>query len=87
MTFRFLLAGHDTIEICYYLRPQAHCLLDFQEIAVHKEALRQLKRKEQKVITFGSESFVLKSHGTQNGFPFVMENAVYMIEFGEFNYP
>lgn len=85
--FRFLLSGHDTIEVCYYLRPESGCLLDFQEIAIQKEALRQSKRKEQKVFTLGSESFVLKSHGSLNKFPFVMENSIYTIEFGEFNYP
>lgn len=85
--FRFLLSGHDTIEVCYYLRPELGCLLDFQEMAIQKETLRQSKRKEQKVVTLGSESFVLKSHGSQNGFPFVMENSVYVVEFGEFNYP
>ncbi len=87
MSFRFLLFGHDTVEVCYYLRSDNGCLLDFQDIAIQKETLRQSKRKVQKVLTLGSESFVLKTHGTRNGFPFVMENSVYIVEFGEFNFP
>jgi hypothetical protein len=85
--FRFLLSGHDTIEVCYYLRPESGCLVDFQEIAIQKEALRQSKRKEQRVITLASESFLLKPYGSQNKYPFVMENSSYTVEFGEFNYP
>ena len=85
--FRFLISGHDTVEVCYYLRPLPGCLLDFQEIGLQKEALRQAKRREPKVIELGGESFLLKSHGTSNGFPFVMENAAFIVEFGEFNHP
>jgi hypothetical protein len=85
--FRFLLSGHDTIEVCYYLRPDSGCVLDFEEIAIQKEVLRQSKRKVQKVIALGSESFVLKPYGSQNKYPFVMENLVYTVEFGEFNCP
>lgn len=89
MSFRFLISGHDTIEVCYYLHPLPDCLLDFQEIGMQKEALRQSqsKRREPKIITLGCESFVLKSHGSSNGFPFVMENDTFIVEFGEFNHP
>jgi hypothetical protein len=85
--FRFLISGHDTVEVCYYLRPLPGCLLDYQEIGFQKEALRQAKRREPKVIELGGESFLLKSHGSSNGFPFVMENAAFIVEFGEFNHP
>lgn len=85
--FRFLLFGHDTVEVCYYLQPVSSCALDYQEIAFQKEALRQAKRKEPKVITLGSEIFLLKPYGSGNGFPFVMENTAYIVEFGEFNHP
>jgi hypothetical protein len=87
MQFRFLISGHDTIEVCYYLRPLTVCALDFQEIGVQKETLRQSKRKEPKVIELGNESFLLKPSGSLNGFPFVMENDTYIVEFGEFNHP
>jgi hypothetical protein len=87
MSLRFLISGHDTVEVCYYLRPLPGCLLDYHEIGLQKEMLRQSKRREPKVIELGGESFLLKPHGSSNGFPFVMENATYVVEFGEFNHP
>lgn len=87
MNLRFLISGHDTVEVCYYLRPLSGCLLDYQEIGFHKETMRQSKRRESKIIELGSESFMLKSHGSSNGFPFVMENDTFIVEFGEFNHP
>lgn len=87
MSFRFLISGHDTVEVCYYLRPLPDCWLDFQEIGFQKESLHQSKRRDPKIIELGNESFVLKSHGSGNGFPFVMENDTYIVEFGEFNHP
>ena len=87
MSFRFLISGHDTIEVCYYLRPRSGCMLDYQEIGLQKEALRHAKHREPKIIELGGESFLLKSYGSSNGFPLVMENATYMVEFGEFNHP
>ena len=87
MTFRFLISGHDTIEVCYYLRPRSGCMLDYHEIGLQKEALRHAKHREPKIIELGGESFLLKSYGSSNGFPLVMENATYMVEFGEFNHP
>lgn len=85
--FRFLMQGHDTVEVCYYLRPLPACKLDFQEIGFQKEALRQAKVKKPKVLMLGTESFLLKPSGSGNGFPFVMENATFIVEFGEFNHP
>lgn len=87
MPFRFLISGQDTVEVCYYLRPLADCALDFQEMWLQRELLRQSKSREPRILTLGSESFLLKSHGSRNGFPFVMENDTYIVEFGEFNDP
>ena len=84
---KLVLSGHDTVEVCYYLARQAKCQLDFQEIGILKETLRLSKQRESKVIGLGLESFVLKAYGSKNGFPFVMENADYIVEFGEFNHP
>lgn len=87
MPFRFLMSGHDTIEVCYYLRPLPGCLLDFQEIGIQKEILRQAKRRDPKVIQLGNDSFILKPQGSRNGYPFIMENDTFIVEFGEFNDP
>ena len=85
--FKFLLTGHDTVEVCYYLRSLSNGLINYEQIGACKEALRIAKRKEPKQLDFGSESFILKAHGSGNGFPFVMENDTYIVEFGEFNDP
>ncbi len=84
--FNFLILGHDTIEVCYYLRKLAASTFDFQSFGIFKEDLRQSKQKT-KVLSLGSESFLLKAYGSGNGFPFVMENDTYIVEFGEFNDP
>lgn len=85
--FKFLLSGHDTVEACYYLRTSPSCLINYEQIGAYKEALRIAKRKEPKQLDLGSESFLLKPSGSLNGFPFVMENDTYIVEFGEFNEP
>lgn len=88
MTFRSLLTGHDTIECAYYLRPvEAGCLLDFEALAAQREALRQSKSHNPKPIQLGSEEFLLASHGTGSGYPFLIENDAFSIQFGEFNKP
>lgn len=75
------------MEVCYYLRQLSDSALDFEEIGKHKEAFRFAKRKEPVVLLLGTESFILKPHGSGNGFPFVMENDTFIVEFGEFNEP
>lgn len=85
--FRFLISGHDTVEVCYYLRPTDACCIDYQDLWLQKEALRHSKSRQPKVVELGNESFLLKSSGSRNGYPFVMENDTYIVEFGEFNDP
>lgn len=85
--FTFLLLGHDTVEACYYLQASSNSLINFEQLGEYKEALRIAKRKEPKQLDLGSESFLLKSSGSRNGFTFVMENDTYIVEFGEFNVP
>jgi hypothetical protein len=85
--FRFLLSGLDTVEVCYYLRPLANCQIDFLQLGQLKEALRQSKRRDPYVATFGGVEYLLRPYGSRNGYPFVIENADYVIEFGEFNDP
>ena len=87
MLFANLLSGHDTIEAAYYLAPTADCALDFERLAAEKEALRQAKVRHPKALKIGSEEFLLAAHGTQSGYPFLIENAVFSIQFGEFNKP
>ncbi len=87
MTQRLLLNGFDTIECAYYLAFSDDCQLDFEQLAVEKEELRQLKIRKSKHIRLGSEEFLLASHGTGSGYPFLIENESFSIQFGEFNQP
>ena len=82
-----LLSGHDTIECAYYLAPSEGCLLDYERLAVEKEELRLSKSKKPKLIKLGCEEFMLAGHGTGSGYPFLIENEAFSIQFGEFNKP
>lgn len=88
MDFRLLLNGHDTIKCAYFLEPSGEgCLLDYEALAVQKEELRLAKSHKPKAIRLGSEEFLLASHGTASGYPFLLENDSFSIEMGEFNKP
>ena len=82
-----LLSGLDTVECAYYLRPAAHCTLDFGQLGIEKEVLRQSKKREPKKIEIGGIDFFLQPYGSGSGYPFVIENEAMTIEFGEFNEP
>ena len=85
--FQLLLSGHDTIECAYYLAPEPGSRLDYERLAAEKEALRQSKSRQPKAIQLGSEEFLLAGHGTQSGYPFLLENDAFSIQLGEFNRP
>ncbi len=85
--FALLLHGHDTIECAYYLAPATNCVLDYESLAAEKEALRSAKVRRPKAIQLGSEEFLLMPNGTRSGYPFLIENEIFSIQFGEFNRP
>ena len=87
MAFRLLLSGHDTVECCYYLRPVPGCGIDFEMLAVHREILRQSKSRDPKPMTLGGVEFLLHRSGSSRGFPFIISNPDWSVEFGEFNDP
>ena len=82
-----LLHGHDTIECAYYLVALPSCTLNFEKLAAEKEALRVAKVRRPKAITLGREEFLLMPNGTKSGYPFLIENDCFSIQFGEFNKP
>jgi hypothetical protein len=85
--YQFLLHGHDTIQCAYYLRPEFESGIDFAWLATEKEKLRQHKSRDPKPVNLGGTSFLLYPYGSSSGFPFVMSNQDFKIEFGEFNNP
>ena len=84
---RPLLHGHDTIECAYYLVSGSSCTLDYERLAVEKESLRSAKVRHPKAIQLGCEEFLLMPNGTKSGYPFLIENDSFSVQFGEFNKP
>lgn len=84
---QFLLTGHDTVECAYYLVPGYDCQIDYAWLSYEKEALRQSKSRDPKVITLGGREFLLKPYGTPSGYSFVIEDADFQISFSEFMSP
>ena len=85
---RFLIAGHDTVECAYYLRDTTggrH--LNFEGLRRDKEAIRQDKKRQPKVITLGGVEFYLMGQGSSSGYPFLIQNRDCTVAFGEFNSP
>jgi hypothetical protein len=86
-SFRLLLQGIDTIECAYYLRAHGACGIDFLRLTALREELRQAKVREPAVIDLGGAQFLLHPYGSSSGYPLVMSNADFHIQFGEFNNP
>lgn len=86
-SFTHLIQGFDTIECAYYLTRMDGCTLDFTELAVQKELLKHAKAKHGKPIQLGAEEFMLASHGSSSGYPYMIENDCFVIQFGEMNKP
>ena len=84
---KHLISGFDTIECAYYLIGTDEYKLDFIELAAQKESMVRAKVTKPKPIQIGSEEFLIASHGTSSGYPFVIENDAFMIQFGEYNRP
>ncbi|MDP2242310.1 MAG: hypothetical protein Q8K18_19395 [Burkholderiales bacterium] len=85
--FKLLLFGHDTVQCAYYLRADDGSGIDFERLAIDREELRLSKLKEPKVIQLGSEAFLLEPNGSRSGYPFIINNPAFRIEFGEYNVP
>ena len=85
--YKYLADGIDTIEISYYLRADANSLIDFEALAAKRENLCSKKTRVGTPIKLGTEEFLLQGNGTKRGYPFLMENECFQVEFGEFNKP
>lgn len=83
----FLLHGIDTLQCAYYLQAKAGSGIDFDFLTTEKESLRQSKSREPKAVKLGNLNFLLFPYGSSSGYPFVISNEYFKIEFGEFNVP
>lgn len=87
MTARLLLFGHDTIQCAYYLRADQGSGIDFERLAIEREVARAAKFREPVVVQLGNLGFLLEPGGSKSGYPFIINNPDFRIEFGEYNVP
>ena len=87
MPFRHLLTGFDTIECAEYLTKIPGSTFDFGQLEVEKNLMKQAKVRHPTLTRLGSEEFLLASHGTSSGFPYLLENEAFSVQCGEFNKP
>jgi hypothetical protein len=85
--YKLLLHGIDTLQCAYFLRQSSADVIDYQALAKQGEEIRQTKMKEPVPVELGNTSFLLSPYGTASGYPFVISNEDYKIEFGQFNNP
>jgi len=85
--FELLLHGIDTLQVAYYLTQQRAGEWDFGKLLQTRENLRALGSRDGAPLTLGGVPFVLFSHGTGSGYPFLLACEDFKIECGEFNSP
>lgn len=86
-SFRRLVAGIDTVQVAYYLRPLRNAAFSFGNLLVAKEKLRASKGRRETPVEIGGRFFVLRPYGSKSGYPLVVESPAYKVECGEFNTP
>lgn len=84
---KLLLFGHDTVQCAYNLVVTESCSIDFDRLAIAREAAKQSKSREPIVIELGGVGFLLEPSGSKSGYPFIINNPDFRIEFGPFNTP
>ncbi len=82
-----VLMGIDTLQVAYFLAAGPACKVDFSALAVERERVRSSKGKDPAVVQLGDWEFLLAGHGTGSGYPFLITNSDFRIEFGEKNSP
>ena len=83
----FLISGHDTVEVAYYLHAGNETTLDFDQLVGIKESLKSSKSRNPTLVRLGSEEFLLASHGTRSGYPLLLENESFTLQAGASNQP
>lgn len=86
-TPRLLLHGPDTVQCCYYLAPRGDDVLDFVAIQAERDRLRAAGTNDAAPIMLGSREFLLSPRGSSSGYPIVINDGDYRIEFGRHNNP
>jgi hypothetical protein len=84
---KLLLHGLDTVQCCYFLAPRSGGEIDTVQLAAERERLRLGGPEAYSPVTLGNRQFLLASHGSRSGYPFILSDADYRIEFGPHNNP
>lgn len=85
--FKLVLCGLDTVECAYFLKADENAILNYIDLAVRKAEIRNTRFKEERKVTIGGIDFLLAPNGTKSGYPFLISNRDFTIQFGEFNNP
>ena len=81
------MAGLDTVQAAYYLRPHLGAAFSFAALMVEKERLRASKSRGGSVVAIGGLEFLVEPYGSKSGYPLVLDHADFTVECGEFNNP
>lgn len=82
-----LLQGLDTVQCCYYLAPQGSGAIDTEKLLAQREGLRLAEVSEAAPVLLGNREFLLAPRGSRAGYPFILNDADFRIEFGPRNKP
>lgn len=84
---RRLLAGLDTVQVCYYLRPTIGREFNFEALTQLKERARAAKVRDGASVDIGGWLFRVRPYGSGSGYPLVLDHPHYTLECGEYNNP
>lgn len=84
---RRLIAGLDTVQAAYYLRPTPGAPFVFEPLLLVKEAARADKQREGSEVRIGDQAFLVQPYGSKSGYPLVLQHPEFTVECGEFNNP
>lgn len=79
---RLLLRGFDTIQCCFYLAPTGKSGIDVERMLATREGLRTAGAQDPTTVELGNRKFLLAPHGSRSGYPFILSDLDFRIEFG-----
>ena len=85
--FRRLLAGLDSVYVCYYLRREPGAEFSFETLLLAQERLRAVRGIKAQPIEIGGWPLAVCRNGSASGYPLILKHADFQIECGEFNNP
>jgi len=78
-----LLRGFDTIQCCFYLAPRgAGGMINTERLLATREGLRMAGAQDPTPVELGNRKFLLSPHGSRSGYPFILSDLDFRIEFG-----